>query len=73
MITVTLRGSFGPLNGTTEFSAMEGGHALAITRAIQSLTDAMPRAIQMDHKLASEGQKPPTSDFGILPMPSKIA
>jgi hypothetical protein len=39
---------------------MEGGHALALTRAIQHLTNELPHAIQLDLKNA---EAPPTSPF----------
>jgi len=71
MITVTIQGSFGK-HSTKTFSAMEGGHAMAISRAMAHLVDEMPHAIRLDHKLAAEGEKPPTSDFGTLPAPAQI-
>lgn len=72
MITVEIRGSFGKATSKA-FSAMEGGHAMAVTRAIEHLTNELPNAIRLDHKLAAEGEKPPTSDFGTLPAPSQVA
>jgi hypothetical protein len=67
MINITMRGSFsGPAKNET-FSAEEGGHAFAITRAIQFLNSQMQAAIMLDHHLARSGDKPPKSDFGMLP------
>lgn len=73
MVSISIRGSFGKRNGQKEFSAMEGGHALAITRAIAALTVELPHAIQLDHQLAGTGEKPPKSDFGVLPAESPHA
>jgi hypothetical protein len=72
MVNITIRGSFGKASDKT-FSAMEGGHAMALTRAIAHLTDQLPHAIQLDHKLAKDGDKPPQSDFGQLPAIPQIA
>lgn len=66
MITIQIKGSFGNKPDAT-FSAMEGGHAFAITRAIQHLVSQLQPAIMMDHQLARDGEKPPKSDFGMLP------
>jgi hypothetical protein len=63
MVTVQIRGSFGN-KPDAQYSAMEGGHAFAITRAIQHLADQLPFAIRLDHELARAGDKPPVSDFG---------
>lgn len=65
MVAVQVRGSFGSKPDAT-FSALEGGHALALTRAIQHLTALLPEAIQNDHNCHSKGIRPPTSDFGVL-------
>ena len=66
LITVQIRGSFGNKPDAT-FLAVDGGHALAITRAIRCLAEELPKAIQLDHQLARDGQKPPNSDFGQVP------
>lgn len=63
MVTIQIRGSFGNKPDTT-FSAMEGGHAYALARAIAYLTAEMDRAIQLDHELHDAGQRPPNADFG---------
>ena len=66
MVNITIQGSFGrPVNKT--FSAEEGGHALAITRAIQTLIEELPNAIRVDHRLARMNEVPPKSDFGEVP------
>lgn len=65
MVNVVIRGSYGKAHDKT-FSAMEGGHALALSRAITFLSQQMPLAIQLDHKLAADGDKPPQADFGRL-------
>ena len=66
MVNVQIRGSFGN-KPDGQFSAMEGGHALALSRAINFLIAHMPDAIALDHELARAGDKPPHSDFGRLP------
>ncbi len=63
MISVKIEGSFGNL-GTAEFSALEGGHAYALTRAISHLMLQMGPAIRKDHELHDRGDKPPASPFG---------
>lgn len=64
-ITVQFKGSFGdkPLN---IFQAEEGGHALAISRAVEYLSSKMGEAIRLDHKLHDES-KHPSPDFGEPP------
>lgn len=66
MIHIQIRGSFGNKPDVT-FSAMEGGHAFAVTRAIQHLVSQLQPAILLDHQLERDGEKPPKSDFGMLP------
>lgn len=62
-LVINLTGSFGTRRAT--FSAMEGGHAGAVGRAIEYLSgDALPAAIVKDHKLHDEGDRPPNADFG---------
>jgi hypothetical protein len=65
-INIQIRGSFGT-KPDTSFSAMEGGHTFAVTRAIQYLVSQLQPAIMLDHQLEREGEKPPKSDFGTLP------
>jgi hypothetical protein len=65
-ITIQIRGSFGNKPDAC-FTALEGGHAFALTRAIQHLVSQMQTAIILDHALQTDGEKPPRSDFGMLP------
>lgn len=63
-ITVRTAGSFGP-SSERNFSALEGGHANALGRAIAYISvELMPTAISRDHKLHDEGERPPQADFG---------
>ena len=72
MVNISIQGSFGrPVSKS--FSAMEGGHVMALARAIQALTSEIPHAIQLDHQLAQSGEKPPHSDFGQLPASAQVA
>jgi hypothetical protein len=63
MVNIQIRGSFGRPHDVS-YSAMEGGHAFAITRAIQYLADQLPNAIRLDHELERAGENPPQADFG---------
>lgn len=72
MVRVQIRGSFGN-RPDAEYSAMEGGHAMAITRAISYLTSELPAAIKLDHQLAATGDKPPRAAFGELAPPAQVA
>lgn len=65
-LTIQFAGSFRTKNGQKMFNttALEGGHAAAIGRAIQFLSDQLPEAIAQDHALHDEGQRPPAADFG---------
>ena len=65
MISVSVEGSFSTKFRKT-YSAMEGGHAFAIQRAIADLIASLPSAIQLDHELSRHGDRPPVSDFGTL-------
>ena len=57
-IKISQEGSFKPLYQQS-FSAMRGGHAQAITEAIEWLAgDVMSSAIKLDHELQSQGAKP---------------
>jgi hypothetical protein len=67
MVSIQIAGSFGNPKSVT-FSAMEGGHAFALTRAIQFLVSQMQEGIMRDHALHADGEKPPKSDFGMLPL-----
>lgn len=62
MIEIQTKGSF----PTESFSvsALDGGHANAIQRAIEWLNDRLPAAIQSDHKLHEAGDFPPNAPFG---------
>ena len=50
-----------------QYSVEEGGHAFAITRAISDLTEILPAAIALDHKLAKDNIVPSQSPFGTSP------
>jgi hypothetical protein len=63
MVSVTVRGSF-PEHAQDTYSAEEGGHALALQRAIARLTGMLPKAIQLDHQLHGDGEQPPKAPFG---------
>ena len=71
MVNVQIRGSFGN-RPDAQYSAMEGGHAFAITRAIQYLADQLPFAIRLDHELARAGDRPPIADFGQFKAEEKV-
>ncbi len=72
MISIQIRGSFGRPHDVN-YSAMEGGHAFALTRAIQYLSDQLPNAIRLDHELARAGDAPPQSDFGHYKPEEKVS
>lgn len=56
-INIKLGGSFGMKNA--QFSAMQNGHAAAVAKAIQYLSEeVMPAAIRSDHDLHEDGAKP---------------
>jgi hypothetical protein len=57
-INVIVRGSFKhPANKA--FSAMHGGHAKAVSEAIEFLSsELLPQAIRQDHQLHQDGEKP---------------
>jgi len=66
MVRIEIKGSFGsPLEAN--FSAMKGGHALALQQAIETLVRELPNAIRRDHELHENKEHPPESDFGRLP------
>ena len=63
VITVLTTGSF-PYS-RKEFNAQEGGHADAVSRAIEHLSaTVLPEAIRKDHKLHDGNQRPSKKDFG---------
>ena len=64
-ITIKIAGSFTNKHGSV-ISAAEGGHAMAINRAIMHLLAELPAAIRLDHKLHDESQHP-DPDFGEWP------
>jgi len=68
-ITIKIVGSFTNKHESVT-SANEGGHAMAINRAIMHLLAEMPAAIRKDHKLHDEGKHPDT-DFGEWPESKK--
>lgn len=56
-ITIDMAGSFGRVPRKT-VSAMGGGHAHAITEAVQFLLEQMPAAIKNDHECHRDGMQP---------------
>jgi len=58
VLTISTRGSF--TNHVLEdFSAMHGGHAMAVAEAIEYLSSVlMPKAIEQDHNLHTDGHEP---------------
>lgn len=65
-VRIEIAGSFKD-GGTVVFSATEGGHAYALSRAINFLVGKLPNAIRQDHANAAAGSYPPASAFGTLP------
>ena len=64
-INITTSGSFGTT--VRAFSALEGGHAHALIRAVVYIGEVlMPEAIQRDHDLHDRGERPAHADFGKL-------
>ena len=70
MVSVEIGGSFKEA-GRFSACAEEGGHALALQRAISFLNDRLPSAIRQDHRLHDEGTRPPGNDFGWQPSDAK--
>ncbi|KKL56885.1 hypothetical protein LCGC14_2240970 [marine sediment metagenome] len=63
ILRIDMNGSFGTSSKT--FSAMDGGHADAVARAIEYLSSmVLPIAIQTDHSLHDNGEMPPNAAFG---------
>lgn len=63
MIVIDVRGSF-PSCGVHNETALEGGHAAALGRAIAHLTAMLPAAIARDHELHTSGDTPPNAKWG---------
>jgi hypothetical protein len=61
-VTVKFSGSFG--DSEASYSAEEGGHAYAISRAFYFLLSGMAKAIKVDHDLHSQNVHPDRSAFG---------
>ena len=61
-ITIKIEGSFGKADEKV-FSAEQGGHAYALTRAIGMLFARMSPAIKQDHENHEQGNHPMTN-FG---------
>lgn len=66
-IDIGINGSFpGIAKGAVSFSAEEGGHANAISRAIGWLNARLPAAIARDHELSFQGEHPPKAPLGSI-------
>jgi len=61
-VTVKFSGSFG--DSEASYSAQEGGHAYAISRAFYFLMQKLASSIKLDHELHMKGEYPEISDFG---------
>jgi hypothetical protein len=61
-ITISFSGSFG--DSLANYSAEEGGHAYAISRAMYFLMSQMARSITLDHALHEKAEYPELSGFG---------
>ena len=61
-ITVKFSGSFG--DSEASYSAQEGGHAYAISRAMYFLMQKIAKSIQLDHALHTGDEHPEISPFG---------
>jgi len=62
-ITIKIEGSFGKPE-TKTWTAEEGGHAYALTRAIGFLFARMSPAIRRDHDLHEAGKHPSAAPYG---------
>jgi len=62
-ITIQTKGSF-PNPQVHRDTALEGGHAAAIGRAIEYLATLLPDAIALDHELHDQDNRPPKAGFG---------
>jgi len=63
MITIKIEGSFPGKSEEKQFSAEQGGHAYALTRAIGFLFARMSPSIRVDHANHEKGSHP-TTNFG---------
>ena len=61
-VTIKFSGSFG--DSEASYSAEEGGHAYAISRAFYFVMQKLASAIKLDHELHAKGEHPTLSDFG---------
>ncbi len=61
-VTIKFEGSFGTSEAT--YSAQEGGHAYAISRAMYFLMAFIAKAIKLDHDNHSRDCHPGISAFG---------
>jgi hypothetical protein len=58
-IVIKIEGSFSQKTPHQEFTAIEHGHADAVTRAIEWLAGkVLPSATAQDHRQAEQGDKP---------------
>ena len=58
VINISIQGSFRKAT-TRQFSAMHGGHAQAVSEAIEFLSgELLPDAIEQDHQLHDDGARP---------------
>ncbi len=58
VISITVQGSFRPTT-SRQFSALHGGHAKAVSEAIEYLSgELLPMAIEQNHQLHEDGEKP---------------
>ena len=71
-VRIEIAGSFKD-GGTVVFSAAEGGHAFALSRAMEWLLEKVPSAIRQDHESHQFGKFPPDSGFGKIPIKRKEA
>ena len=61
-ITIKTTGSFG--DSEANYSAQEGGHAYALSRALFFILQKVAKAISLDHALHTGDEHPEISDFG---------
>jgi hypothetical protein len=70
-INITLAGSFGN-HRSKQFSAMEKGHAAAVSEAIKYLAEVeLPKAIENDHRCHADGIEPSAGFAGAGPIVKK--
>ena len=62
MIKIEMAGSFGQKG--FQSTALEGGHVVAIKRAIKFLADELGDAVIVDANLTKEGTAPPNAPLG---------